>query len=527
MKTLLQSAASVCLVYLLGVSGLEAKELRTVQLQTALGTLEGVESTDGRVRAFKGIPYAAPPVGSLRWKPPQPVQRWEGVRPAIEFGARAMQEHIWDDMFFFDPGPSEDCLYLNVWTPAKDTSAKLPVMVWIHGGGFVAGATSEPRQEGGNLCMKGVVVVSMNYRMGVFGFMAHPELSAESPHGASGNYGLLDMVAALEWVRDNIAGFGGDPRNVTIFGESAGSIAVSALMVSPLAQGLFHKAIGQSGAMIGSGRDTINLKQGEQTAVKFAETHFGTSSLEKLRALPANEILATVWKNAPWGFRPVIDGHFLPDAPAAVYAAGRQSHVPLLAGWNLDEGGFEGFMQGKEPTAENYNARAREMFGANADTFLQVYPAKSPAEVKRAAADYAGDSFIALSTWRWIEVHARNGGSAVYRYRFDQASPLPADAPHGAEPKAAHSWDIEFVFRVLPSKKLPWRPEDFAVSERMASYWTNFAKTGNPNGPGLPEWPAYSSEAEYPVMHLKADGGAAPDLHRARYEFLDRLDTLP
>jgi para-nitrobenzyl esterase len=294
-------------------------------------------------------------------------------------------------------------------------------------------------------------------------------------------------------------------------------------MASPLAQELFHKAIGESGAMLGRARDTRTLKEAEAAGVEFAEGNFGTRDLQKLRALPPKEILAAAWKNALWSFRPNIDGHFLPEAPAAIFAAGKQSQVPLLAGWNLDEGGHEGFLQGKEPTVLNYSARATEVFGEDAEKFLQLYPAKTPAEVKRAAADYAGDSFIALSTWKWLEAHARTGGSPVYRYRFDQASPLPEDAPPGAEPKAAHSWEIEFVFRVLPSKKLPWRPEDFAVSELMADYWTNFAKTGNPNGPDLPEWPAYSSEAGYPVMFLRADAAAAPDPHRARYEFLESL----
>jgi para-nitrobenzyl esterase len=527
MKRTLRSSIVLLSLLVPGATLMSANEPLSVQLRTDSGVIAGVASADGKVRVFKGIPYAAPPVGPLRWKSPQPVQSWEGARPAVEFGARAMQERIWDDMFFFDPGPSEDCLYLNVWTPAKDASARLPVMVWIHGGGFVAGASSEPRQEGGNLSMKGVVVVSMNYRMGVFGFMAHPELTAESEHNASGNYGLLDIVAALNWVRENIAEFGGDPGNVTIFGESAGSVAVSALMASPLARDLFHKAIGESGAMIGRARDTRTLNEAEAAGVEFAESNLGTSDLQKLRALPATAILTAAWKDALWSFRPNIDGHFLPEAPAAIFAAGKQSQVPLLAGWNLDEGGHEGFLQGKEPISGNYEARAKEVFGEKADEFLQVYPASTPAEVKRAAADYAGDSFIALSTWRWLEVHARTGGSPVYRYRFDQASPLRADAPPGAEPKAAHSWEIEFVFRVLPSKKLPWRPEDFAVSELMASYWTNFAKTANPNGPGLPEWPAYSRDAGYPVMHLRANAAAVPDAHRARYEFLESLPSAP
>ena len=237
---------ALCFVWLSGLSLLSAQESTPVQITTAHGILEGVVSSDGSVRTFKGIPYAAPPVGDLRWKAPQPVEPWEGVRRATDFPPRAMQVHVWDDMFFCDDGPSEDCLYLNLWMPSRPDTDKLPVMFWIHGGGFIAGSTSEPRQDGGDLSKKGVIIVSLTYRMGVFGFFAHPELTAESGHEASGNYGLLDMVAALEWVRDNIATFGGDPDNVTIFGESAGSSAVNALVTSPLAGGLFHKAIGES-----------------------------------------------------------------------------------------------------------------------------------------------------------------------------------------------------------------------------------------------------------------------------------------
>lgn len=234
------------------------------EVQTASGVVEGTTSADGKVQIFKGIPYAAPPVGALRWKEPQPVESWVRVRKATEFGARCMQWNIYSDMVFRDAGPSEDCLYLNVWTPATSADAKLPVMVWIHGGGFQAGATSEPRQDGENLAHKGVVVVSMNYRLGIFGFFSHPELTKESPHHASGNYGLLDQAAALEWVRKNIAAFGGDPEQVTIFGESAGSFSVSALMASPVSKGLIHQAMGESGAFFGGRLPARSLAESEE-----------------------------------------------------------------------------------------------------------------------------------------------------------------------------------------------------------------------------------------------------------------------
>src|SRR5271154_4177367 len=274
------------LALLTAASMVHAQEVKSVQQRTADGVLEGVLSADGTVRIFKGIPFAAPPVGPLRWKPPQAPAPWAGVRKAVEFGPRCMQGGIYDDMIFRDAGPSEDCLYLNLWMPANPAPGRLPVMVWIHGGGFAAGASSEPRQDGGKLSKLGVLIVSLNYRLGIFGFFAHPELSKESGHNASGNYGLLDQVAALEWVKKNIATFGGDPDNVTIFGESAGSFSVSTLMASPLAQGLFRRAIGESGALFGGRRPVQSLAEAEAAGVKFSEAALGTSSLAALRAKP-------------------------------------------------------------------------------------------------------------------------------------------------------------------------------------------------------------------------------------------------
>ena len=261
-----------------------ATELPKARTRTTNGVIEGVISQG--VRTYKGIPFAAPPAGDLRWKPPQPAASWDGVRPATGFGPRCMQGRIFDDMIFRDEGPSEDCLYLNVWAPEKPQEKPLPVMVWIYGGGFQAGASSEPRQDGGELSKKDVVVVSFNYRLGAMGFYSHPELSKESPYHASGNYGLLDQVAALRWVRNNIAAFGGDPGNVTIFGESAGSMSVSALMASPLAKGLFHRAIGESGGAFSATRPMRGLVESEAAGLKFAESSLGTASLKELRALP-------------------------------------------------------------------------------------------------------------------------------------------------------------------------------------------------------------------------------------------------
>jgi para-nitrobenzyl esterase len=504
---------------------LHAQELRYVQLKTADGVLEGVVSPDGKVRTFKGIPYAAAPVGPLRWRAPQPVVPWTGVRKAAEYPARCMQGRIFADMVFHDSGPSEDCLYLNLWMPANPPVAKLPVMVWIHGGGFVAGSSSEPRQDAGNLSKMGVMVVSLNYRLGVFSNFAHPELTKESEHHASGNYGLLDQVVALEWVKENIATFGGDPDNVTVFGESAGSSSVSALMASPLAQGLFRRAIGESGACFTTRRPMKTLIEAEEAGVKFAKSAFGSESIETLRAKPAQEVLDAALKQPQDSFSQDIDGYFLPADCRSIYASGKQSHIPLLAGWNKDEGSYRSFFAAEDPTAENYVARVKSLFGPNAEAVLKLYPASTDVQAKQAAHDLASDRFTVYSTWKWLEMQLKTGESPVFRYEFDQDLPLSADAAPGTEPAAPHAGEIEYVFRVLSQERLPWTPEDRQVSELMASYWTNFAKTGDPNGPGLPRWPAYNSQDGYQVMHLKANPGPSADKHRDRYEFLDQLNS--
>jgi len=497
-------------------------QVRYVQQRASAGILEGVVSPDGKVRTFKGIPFAAAPVGPLRWKPPQPVTPWTGVRKAVEFAPRCMQTRVYADMVFRDLGPSEDCLYLNLWIPEVHEKSPLPVMVWIYGGGFVAGAASEPRQDGGNLCKKGVLVVTMNYRLGIFGFFSHPELARESGRDTTGNYGLQDQLAALKWVKENIAVFGGDPDNVTIFGESAGSSSVSALMASPLAKGLFRHAIGESGAIIGNSLREKSRAESEKVDVEFAKSYLGTDSLAALRALPAGEILQAASKEGAPSFGPNIDGYFLPESVEAVFAAGKQSRVPLLAGWNLDEGNFRGIFGEKEPSTRNFAMKIRSLYGANAKTILKLYPASTAAEAKRSAQDLAGDRFIAFATWKCLELHLTTGKSPVFRYRFDQTLPLPADHASSDEPTAPHAGEIEFVFQMLSSKDLPWRPEDHKVSDLMSSYWTNFAKTGDPNGESLPRWPAYMPE-EFQVMHLSADPHAAPDPHRARYLFLDEI----
>ncbi|MDQ6705881.1 MAG: carboxylesterase family protein [Acidobacteriota bacterium] len=498
-------------------------------VRTANGLVEGKTSANGKVRIFEGVPFAAPPVGDLRWKEPQPAANWDGVRKVTDFGPRCMQANIYGDMVFRDKGPSEDCLYLNVWTPAADAKAKLPVMVWIYGGGFAAGASSEPRQDGEHLAERGVVVVSLNYRLGVFGFLAHPELAKESGHHAAGNYGLMDQAAALGWVQKNIAAFGGDPAEVTIFGESAGSFSVCAQMASPLTTGLFERAIGESGAFFGTTLETGSLQKTEEAGVKFGES-IGSGSLSALRAKSAGELLKAAGREHEPRFQPNIDGYFLPEDVYSIYAAGKQRGIPLLAGWNADEGSYRSFLKGAQPTVQNYLARLHELFGDKADAMFKLYPAATDEQVKRSAQDLAGDQFIGYSTWKWIEMQSARGGAPVYHYRFEDAPPIGADEKDSEAAKwrgAKHSAEIEFVFEDLASKHLPWRARDRKLSEEMATYWTNFAKTGSPNGNGLPSWPAYRKQDGYQVMHLAPEPHAAADTQRARYELLDSMTYGP
>jgi len=491
-------------------------------IQTTSGALQGTLVDDSHVRAYLGIPYAAPPVGNLRWREPRPPAAWKGIRFATDFGHRCIQFGVSADMVFRDPGPSEDCLTLNVWTPADASpNTKLPVMVWVHGGGFTSGGSSEPRQDGQFLAARGVIVVSMNYRLGMFGFFTHPRLSAEAPHHVSGNYGLLDIAAALAWVHQNARAFGGDPANITLFGESAGSFAVSMLMASPLSKDLLAKAIGESGAAFWN-------RNGNYTPLAASEAHdaeltqrvLATTNLGELRALSADTIAGHTLLYGSTAFAPTIDGYFLPDSPAHLYASGKQAHIPLLAGWNADEIRLS-VLRAKTPvTAAGFAAQLQKEFGDKSAQALAVFPAKTDAEALASAGDFAGDRFLVYATWRWIEAHTQTGDAPVYRYRFDL--PAPASKFHPAGSGAFHSDEIEYVSGTLDSRPgSVWRPEDRALSDQMQLYWTNFARTGNPNAPGLPKWPVYSATGDWPVLHLDATTQAAPDDQRKRYQFLD------
>ncbi len=498
----------------LGLSAAAYADSLTVK--TAQGKVHGKAINDGKVRAFMGLPYAAAPVGNLRWKAPEPPAKWKGARDATKYGAHCVQGHVFDDMTFQDSGPSEDCLFLNVYAPSSaQKKSGLPVMFWIHGGGYSGGGSSEPRHNGDFLPTKGVVLVTINYRLGVFGFLATADLAREG-NGTAGNYALMDMVAALQWVKANIKGFGGNPDNVTIFGESAGSFAVSTLMASPMAQGLFQKAIGESGGAFGDGLAAEPLEAREKQDGEWVAS-LGVKSLDELRALPADKILEGA-KNKKGGFPPDIDGRVLTEPVSFTYAAGKQAHVPLLAGWNRDEGSF---YAARGVTAEQWKTVAANIFKDRAAEFLTLYPGNTDAEALRSAIDYGGDSFIAFGTWKWLEAHRKTGESPVYRYHFELPAPPSKFHPGWF---TFHSDDIEYVFGTLATRPgADWRPEDWKMSDEMMSYWTNFAKTGDPNGAGLPAWPKYGEGDS--LIHLDSTITSGPDALRPRYEFL--LQGIP
>ncbi|HEX8150993.1 MAG TPA: carboxylesterase family protein [Pyrinomonadaceae bacterium] len=513
------------------------------RVKTTGGVVEGLGRGASGVRAFKGIPYAAAPVGDLRWRPPRALKRWEGVRRAEKFGPRCMQHPVFGDMNFRSDGMSEDCLYLNVWTPAKGADERLPVLVYFYGGGFIAGDGSEPRYDGESMARRGVVAVTLNYRLGLFGFLAHPELSKESARHASGNYGLLDQAAALRWVRENIAAFGGDPGRVTVAGESAGSASVSAQMASALSRDLIAGAIGESGSVLSTMR-AVPLAQAEADGTKFAG-EVGAASLAALRAMPTEKLMEATGRQ-PFGRFPIaVDGYFFTEPPQETYAAGRQAHVPLLVGWNSEEMTWRALLGGDEPTPENFEKAVRKLYGARAEEALKLYPAKTREEVLEAATDLAGDRFIGYSTWKWFDLHTKTGGRNVYRYLY--AHPRPPMRPEMGDARpglaggvvrgqnsnaaamppargAVHSAEIEYALGNLVSNKVyAWAPDDYKVSEVLQGYFANFIKKGDPNGPGLPRWPAVSNGGAVRVMRLAVDSRVEDDRHRARYLFLDQF----
>ncbi|HZK65476.1 MAG TPA: carboxylesterase family protein, partial [Puia sp.] len=435
-------------------------------VKTNDGMLEGTYASG--ITIFKGIPFAQPPVGNLRWKEPQPVSPWTGVRKADHFGPRAMQLPIYSDMNFRSDGVSEDCLYLNVWTPAKSGKDLLPVLVYFYGGGLMAGDGSEHRYDGERMSRNGIVAITVNYRLNIFGFFSHPELTKESPHHASGNYGFLDQAAALRWVKQNIKAFGGDPEKITIAGESAGSYSVSGLMASPLSRKIIAGAIGESGSLLDF-EPLSTLADAEKLGLAFADS-LGVNSLSALRSLPADQILKASSKmkegNLP------VDGYFFPKQPLAIYAAGEQAKVPLLVGWNSEEGNWRNILGSDQPTKENMARVLRKMDSEHADEILKEYYAATDADVETAATDLASDRFIGFGTWRWSDVQAKTGGSRVYRYLYEHPRPETREPEKSPPAKGAtHSSEIEYVLGNLPTNRVyNWQPEDYLVSQIFQSY---------------------------------------------------------
>lgn len=489
-----------------------SKKVISERVKTQNGMIEGTTQSETGLHIFKGIPYAKPPVGKLRWKAPQPVESWEGIKQCKEFSPIAMQDNpapfwMWTSEFIALAGNiSEDCLYLNVWTPAKTTEDKLPVWVFIHGGGFNSGSGSVPIYDGENMAKKGVIFITINYRVGIFGFFSHPELTAQSPNHASGNQGLLDQVAALQWVHDNIANFGGDPADVTISGQSAGAFSVGYLVASPLAKGLFRQAIAESGGSVASSRlnAVSSLKKAEETGLEY-QKRLHSHSLAKLQAIDASKILnehLAVW--------PIIDGYFLPKSVQEIYANGEQNDVPVITGWNEDEGLGE-----KPQTAKQFIASANEKYGPLAVEFLKAFPAETDEIAAESQTKLSNLSMFGIQTYEWMLLQNKTGKADVYVYYFTRNVPFgDGQQDYGA----FHSGELGYAYNNLDKSTVrPWTDGDRKLADQMSSYWINFAKTGNPNGEGLPTWdPCKSENGKVLNFDLKIKEINFPDLEQLK-----------
>jgi para-nitrobenzyl esterase len=459
-------------------------------VMTDAGALQGVR--DGSLTVYRGVPFAAPPVGDLRWRPPQPPASWTGVRRADAFAPACTQVGV-SMAGETPPKVSEDCLYLNVWTPARRPGARLAVMVWFPGGGWTNGSASMPLYWGDQLARRGVIVVTAAYRLGPLGFLAHPELTAESPHATSGNYGLLDQIAALQWVQRNIGALGGDPGRVTIFGQSAGGYSVSLLMASPLARGLFQRAIGQSGGVFEPLQiipdHGYELAGGERSGVAYAAS-VGAHSLAELRRLPAADLLKG---EAFQVSHPLVEPYALPRSPYDAFLAGQASDAPVLIGFNAEE--IRTFMDVSQVTAANFVAGLPAWFPAplRSPAVLAAFPHATDAEAQASRIDLEDALRTDWDMWAWARLQAPR--APVYLYRFEQAPPFPPGSPQ-ANWGAGHNAELWYMFGHLDQEPWPWRRADRRLASQMTRYWTNFAKTGGPNGPGLPPWPRFTLAAQ-------------------------------
>lgn len=469
-----------------------AQDAPTAELDS--GVVAGERSGD--LSIYRGIPFAAPPVGALRWAPPRPVAPWDGVRDATEFAPGCMQPKRPSAAELEQP-ISEDCLYLNVWSPAQSTDEQLPVLVWIHGGAWRFGSTQLPRFDGAALARRGVIFVSVAYRMGAFGYLAHPSLSNDSPTRVSGNYGLLDNIAALEWVHRNIGAFGGDPAKVTIMGQSAGAFSTSQLAQSPLAAGLFRGVIADSGASFGElGTQVVPVEIAAQGGTIWAQ-RMGATTSQDLRALGADEILAADRLEGEQDFRPNADGYVLPRDPVAHYLAGEQNIAAVLMGSNQ----MEGIPLLGRQTLDGYRQYVNATFCEEAPTIFGLYPATSDAEALAAHRELMRDMAFGWQAWTWARLQAQTGEQPIYYYHFNYTRPAQPNRPAGP----IHSSELGYAMDNLDAAGTGWEARDREVADAMATYWTNFVKTGDPNGEGLPAWPAYTAES--PVqLHIEDEG---------------------
>jgi para-nitrobenzyl esterase len=497
-----------------------AASVQADPVRTESGLVEGVVA-DGVV-SWKGVPYAAPPTGENRWRAPQPVAPWEGVRQASAYAHDCMQEPFPSDAAPLGTPPAEDCLYVNVWAPEEKEASPLPVMVWIHGGGFVNGGISPAVYDGSAFARHGIVFVSLNYRLGRFGFFAHPALTQETPDGPLGNYGYLDQIAALGWVKKNVAAFGGDPSNVTLFGESAGGGSVNTLMVSPLARGLFQKAIVESGGGRAGGIMTPrNLKEAEAVGLAFGKlagvTGEDEAALQALRKLPASEVvrglnLMTMGQQRDTYPGPMIDGKVVAEEPEVAFRAGRQAHIPYLIGANSREFGF---MPLPPAAVEGMLAR----FGAEKDAVVAAYDPEKTGNLSEVGVGLASDGAM-VEPARLLARLASASGQPTYCYRFSYvASSLRAETPG-----ALHATEIPFVFDTVRAKYgEATTAEDEALAAAANAYWAAFAKTGDPNGDGRPEWPRFSEKDDVIMDFTLAGPLAGPDPRKARLDFIERF----
>jgi para-nitrobenzyl esterase len=470
--------------FLVGASILSAAIADPVRIDT--GLVSGIPGSSDDVRVYKGIPFAAPPVVDLRFREPRPPSHWDGVRKADEFSPVCMQQPRGPAGASGpapSPAPSEDCLYLNVWTAAKSATERRPVIVWTYGGGFTGGAGSLAMYDGDALARKGAVVVTYNYRLGIFGFLAAPELTKESGHNASGNYALMDMATVLRWVQKNIANFGGDPKRVTIDGESAGSMLVSAMVASPQGKGLFQRAIGQSGAWMGVNIGKMTTRaQAEENGEKMVQA-LGAASIAELRTKPADELL----KNSRGPFGIIVDGWYVPEDLSITYENHKQNNVDVLVGSNHDEGTF--FSRPGSGNAEQFSGTAKRRFNDLADAYLKLYPASSDTEAGASQLASFRDEF-GWQMREWAQLQSERGKAKAYLYYFTH---VPPTAPGQPSRGATHTADLAYMFD-NPPPAATWTDVDKKLADTMSSYWVNFAATGNPNGKGLPEWPAYNQK---------------------------------